>query len=116
MAQMVLGGECLGGLKNERHLHPNQGKARSRSPQDDQGGNDHLHYYDRPGHYDNHCRYEVAVMVLDSEFLIYAIQQKQDQQKVNYSTKTRDEITILKRRLTENESLHSLPSIPIAER
>jgi hypothetical protein len=53
-------------------------------------------------------------MVLDSEFLIYAISQKMDQQKVQYRDSTRTEITILKRRLYENEDLHRLPSLPIA--
>jgi hypothetical protein len=49
--------------------------------------------------------------MLDSEFLIYAIQQKMDQQKVKWSEQTRNEITILKRRLLENENLHRLPSL-----
>lgn len=50
-------------------------------------------------------------MMLDSEFLIYAIQQKMDQQKVKFTDQTRTEITILKRRLLENENMHRLPSI-----
>ena len=53
-------------------------------------------------------------MVLDSEFLVYAIQQKMEQQSVKWSEQTRTEITILKRRLYENEDLHRLPSLPIA--
>jgi hypothetical protein len=51
-------------------------------------------------------------MVLDSEFLLYAIEQKQDQQRVKWSDQTRTEITILKRRLMENENLLRLPSVP----
>jgi hypothetical protein len=55
-------------------------------------------------------------MVLDSEFLIYAIGEKEQQATVaRDDTQLRREIKILKRRLAENESLHSLPSIPIAE-
>jgi hypothetical protein len=51
-------------------------------------------------------------MILDSAFLVYAIEQKQDQQRVTYKDQTRTEITILKRRLIENENLHRLPSVP----
>ena len=54
-------------------------------------------------------------MMLDSEFLIYAIQQKQDQLKVKWLDQTRTEITILKRRLSENENMHRLPSIQDTE-
>jgi hypothetical protein len=54
-------------------------------------------------------------MVLDSEFLLYAIQQKLDQQKVRWSEQTRTEITILKRRLIENENVQRLPSVPLGE-
>jgi len=54
-------------------------------------------------------------MVLDSEFLIYAIQQKQDQLKVKWLDQTRTEITMLKRRLLENENVQRLPSVPIGE-
>jgi hypothetical protein len=50
--------------------------------------------------------------MLDSAFLVYAIEQKQDQQKVKWLVQTRTEITILKRRLIENENLHRLPSVP----
>jgi hypothetical protein len=53
--------------------------------------------------------------MLDSEFLLYAIQQKQDQQKIRWSEQTRTEITILKRRLIENENLFRLPSVPLGE-
>jgi len=49
--------------------------------------------------------------MLDSEFLIYAIQQKMDQQKVKFLDQTRTEITILKRRLIENEAVQRLPSV-----
>jgi hypothetical protein len=51
-------------------------------------------------------------MILDSAFLVYAIQQKIEQQRVTYKDQTRTEITILKRRLIENENLHRLPSVP----
>jgi hypothetical protein len=51
-------------------------------------------------------------MILDSAFLVYAIEQKQDQQRIKYKDQTRTEITILKRRLIENENLHRLPSVP----
>jgi len=51
-------------------------------------------------------------MILDSQFLLYAIEQKQEQQRVTYKDQTRTEITILKRRLLENENLHRLPSVP----
>jgi hypothetical protein len=54
-------------------------------------------------------------MVLDSEFLIYAIQQKQDQLKVKWLDQTRTEITMLKRRLIENENVQRLPSVPLGE-
>ena len=54
-------------------------------------------------------------MVLDTEFLLYAIEQKQDQQRVKWSDQTRTEITILKRRLMENENLLRLPSVPLGE-
>jgi hypothetical protein len=54
-------------------------------------------------------------MILDSEFLLYAIEQKQDQQKIRWSEQTRTEITILKRRLIENENLFRLPSVPLGE-
>jgi len=54
-------------------------------------------------------------MVLDSEFLIYAIQQKQDQLKVRWLDQTRTEITMLKRRLIENENVQRLPSVPLGE-
>jgi hypothetical protein len=54
-------------------------------------------------------------VILDSEFLLYAIQQKQDQQRVKWSEQTRTEITILKRRLIENENLFRLPSVPLGE-
>jgi hypothetical protein len=50
-------------------------------------------------------------MILDSSFLLYAIEQKQEQQSVTYKDQTRTEITILKRRLLENENLHRLPSL-----
>lgn len=49
--------------------------------------------------------------MLDSGFLIYAIEQKLDQQKVRWSEQTRTEITILRRRLIENENMHRLPSL-----
>jgi hypothetical protein len=51
-------------------------------------------------------------MILDSAFLVYAIEQKQEQQRVTYKDQTRTEITILKRRLIENETMHRLPSVP----
>jgi hypothetical protein len=51
-------------------------------------------------------------VILDSEFLLYAIEQKQDQLKVKWLDQTRTEITILKRRLIENENLLRLPSVP----
>jgi hypothetical protein len=54
-------------------------------------------------------------MILDSAFLAYAIEQKQDQQRVTYKDQTRTEITILKRRLIENENLHRLPGVPDTE-
>ena len=54
-------------------------------------------------------------LILDSSFLLYAIEQKQDQQRVTYKDQTRTEITILKRRLIENENLHRLPSVPDTE-
>jgi hypothetical protein len=54
-------------------------------------------------------------MVLDSKFLLYAIEQKQDQQRVKWSEQTRTEITILKRRLIENENMLRLPSVPLEE-
>jgi hypothetical protein len=54
-------------------------------------------------------------MVLDTEFLLYAIEQKQDQLKVKWLDQTRTEITILKRRLIENENLFRLPSVPLGE-
>ncbi len=54
-------------------------------------------------------------MILDSEFLLYAIEQKQDQQRVKWSEQTRTEITILNRRLIENENLLRLPSVPLGE-
>ena len=54
-------------------------------------------------------------MILDSEFLLYAIEQKQDQLKVKWLDQTRTEITILKRRLIENENLLRLPSVPLGE-
>jgi hypothetical protein len=50
--------------------------------------------------------------MLDSAFLVYAIQQKQDQQKIRWSEQTRTEITILKRRLLENQNVQRLPSLP----
>jgi hypothetical protein len=50
--------------------------------------------------------------MLDSAFLVYAIEQKQDQQRVKWLDQTRTEITILKRRLMENENLLRLPSVP----
>lgn len=50
-------------------------------------------------------------MILDSAFLVYAIQQKQDQQRIKYKDQTRTEITILKRRLIENENLHRLSGL-----
>jgi hypothetical protein len=53
--------------------------------------------------------------MLDSEFLLYAIEQKQDQLKVKWLDQTRTEITILKRRLIENENLFRLPSVPLGE-
>jgi hypothetical protein len=53
--------------------------------------------------------------MLDSEFLIYAIQQKMDQQKVKFLDQTRTEITILKRRLIENENMHRLSGVPDAQ-
>lgn len=53
--------------------------------------------------------------MLDSGFLVYAIQQKMDQQKVKFTNQTRDEITILKRRLAENENMHRLPGVPTTE-
>jgi hypothetical protein len=54
-------------------------------------------------------------MILDTEFLLYAIEQKQDQQRVTYKDQTRTEITILKRRLIENENLFRLPSVPLGK-
>ena len=54
-------------------------------------------------------------MVLDSKFLLYAIEQKQDQQRVKWSEQTRTEITILNRRLIENENMLRLPSVPLGE-
>jgi hypothetical protein len=51
-------------------------------------------------------------MILDSAFLVYAIEQKQDQQRVTYKDQTNTEIKILKRRLIENENLHRLPGVP----
>jgi hypothetical protein len=54
-------------------------------------------------------------MILNSEFLLYAIEQKQDQLKVKWLDQTRTEITILKRRLIENENLFRLPSVPFGE-
>ena len=53
--------------------------------------------------------------MLDSAFLVYAIEQKQDQQRVKWSEQTRTEITILKRRLIENENMLRLPSVPLEE-
>jgi hypothetical protein len=53
--------------------------------------------------------------MLDSEFLLYAIEQKQDQLKVKWLDQTRTEITILKRRLLENENMLRLPSVPTRE-
>jgi hypothetical protein len=53
--------------------------------------------------------------MLDSAFLVYAIEQKQDQQKVKWLDQTRTEITILKRRLIENENLFRLPSVPLGK-
>ncbi len=53
--------------------------------------------------------------MLDTEFLLYAIEQKQDQLKVKWLDQTRTEITILKRRLIENENLLRLPSVPLGE-
>jgi hypothetical protein len=50
--------------------------------------------------------------MLDSEFLLYAISEKEQQATVaRDDTQLRREITILKRRLIENENLHRLPSI-----
>jgi hypothetical protein len=54
-------------------------------------------------------------VILDSEFLLYAIEQKQDQLKVKWLDQTRTEITILKRRLIENENMLRLPSVPLGE-
>lgn len=55
-------------------------------------------------------------MLLDNDFLQYAIDEKEWQATVaRDDTQLRREIKILKRRLAENESLYSLPSIPIAE-
>jgi hypothetical protein len=54
-------------------------------------------------------------MILDSSFLLYAIEQKQEQQSVKYKDQTRTEITILKRRLLENENLHRFPGVPDTE-
>ena len=54
-------------------------------------------------------------MILDSSFLLYAIEQKQEQQRVTYKDQTRTEITILKKRLIENENLHRLPGVPDTE-
>jgi len=51
-------------------------------------------------------------MILDSSFLLYAIEQKQDQQRIKYKDQTNTEIKILKRRLIENETMHRLPSVP----
>jgi hypothetical protein len=53
--------------------------------------------------------------MLDSAFLVYAIEQKQDQLKVKWLDQTRTEITILKRRLIENENLFRLHSVPPGE-
>jgi hypothetical protein len=50
-------------------------------------------------------------VILDSAFLVYAIRQKMEQQRVTYKDQTRTEITILKRRLIENEKMHRLPSV-----
>jgi len=51
-------------------------------------------------------------MILDSAFLVYAIRQKMEQQRVTYKDQTQTEINILIRRLIENENLHRLPGVP----
>lgn len=51
-------------------------------------------------------------MILDSEFLMYAISEKEQQATVaRDDTQLRREIKILNRRLIENENLHRLPSV-----
>lgn len=95
---------------DERHLHPHERTPRGRGKENGQGSDYNLWHNHCADSYDNLCRLEDWVM-LDSEFLIYAIQQKMDQQKVKWSEQTRNEITILKRRLLENENLHRLPSL-----
>ena len=50
--------------------------------------------------------------MLDSEFLIYAISEKEQQATVaRDDTQLRREIKILTRRLIENENMHRLPGI-----
>lgn len=50
--------------------------------------------------------------MLDSEFLIYAISEKEQQATVaRDDTQLQREIKILTRRLIKNENMHRLPSI-----
>ena len=54
--------------------------------------------------------------MLDSEFLIYAISEKEQQATVaRDDTQLRREIKILTRRLIENENMHRLPGISTTE-
>jgi hypothetical protein len=51
-------------------------------------------------------------VILDSQFLVYAIEEKEQQATVaRDDTQLRREIKIPKRRLIENENLHRLPSL-----
>jgi hypothetical protein len=52
-------------------------------------------------------------VILDSGFLVYAISEKEQQATVaRDDTQLRREIRILNRRLSENENMHRLPSVP----
>ena len=101
--------------QDERHRDQGEREAPGRGKEDGQGVYDHLRYSGRADCCHHCCWREDELMVLDTEFLLYAIEQKQDQLKVKWLDQTRTEITILKRRLIENENLFRLPSVPLGE-
>ena len=100
--------------QDEGHSNSREREARGRGKEDGQGVYDHLRYSNRADCCHRCCWREDELM-LDSAFLVYAIEQKQDQLKVKWLDQTRTEITILKRRLIENENLFRLPSVPLGE-
>jgi hypothetical protein len=54
--------------------------------------------------------------MLDIGFLVYAIREKQDQQSVKWSAKTRNEITVLRKRLFEMLEIEDRNHAAISER